>query len=202
MSDPSLVYVDCETTGTNPAVHELWEVALVTSDPRPSYSQHFKATVNPLHLELADQKALEVGRFFERHHQLPAEPPRAVAARLREWLDGARLASCNVSFDTAFLRRFLNENGQPVTWHYSPIDIKSLCYGLEPSLLGAKTEALLDFFNVPYDADTRHTALDDAKLARDLHEAAVALYRLRAESATVIPTVIQTMQDATRARSA
>lgn len=184
-----IAVVDTETTGTLEQ-HELWELGVVlvdtedtAADPRPLWLQS-----KPERLQDADPRALEVGRYYERTGGLlrdepsrqrhgiasPSLSPEALAAVVANALAGVRFASCNVTFDTRFVAKWLRRWGQAASWHYSPIDVKSLCYGARPETLGAKTDELLATFRVDvgqclawFDlaGDGRHSALGDAYLA-------------------------------------
>jgi DNA polymerase III epsilon subunit-like protein len=196
-----IVFVDTETTGTNPNVHEAWEIGLVLPEGR-GVDQHHRTgstipvlhhsfLVEPLWMAHADPRALDIGQYWERapHLALSNEDdgwhhkPWVVHWLMRH-LRGLRLASCNISFDIGFLTRFLAANDGVPTWHYSPIDIKSFCYGVRPELWGAKTDELLAAFGITVEGGGseiagRHTALEDARLARQLFLAARAWARIR-----------------------
>jgi DNA polymerase III epsilon subunit-like protein len=173
-----IAVVDTETNGTEPWRHSLWEFGAVmvdsedtAQDPTPLGFQ-VEADV-----ENASPQALAVGRYFERRGGTILAEPGPTAMGMAERLAGARFASCNVSFDTAFVTRFLRDNGAVPTWHYSPIDIKSLAYGRRRSLMGASTSDLLKAYGVNVEQclayygvrrSGRHSALADAWLAAAL----------------------------------
>ena len=168
-----IAYVDTETTGTNPAIHELWEIAyVIEEDGREVTNRSFFVT--PQRLEIAEPRALEIGGYWERKPDPMAFSgpfPDQVAEIVADELRDVRFASCNVAFDTAFVRAFLLEHRQPVTWHYSPIDVKSVCYGAWPETFGWKTDDLLRHAGRLED-DKRHEARHDAYMARHLlHDA-------------------------------
>lgn len=161
-----IAYVDTETTGTNPNNHEVWEIGLVLADEEAMTVESHEWQVPFVNIDFADAKALEIGGFQERY--APTHTSRLTVASEFAWrTQEARLASCNISFDTAFLRAFLHGEHVRPAWHYSPIDVKSLCYGCEPVLFGAKTDELLEAFGLEKGAE-RHTALHDAQLAKAL----------------------------------
>lgn len=182
-----IAVVDTETTGTDPRVHQMWELGLVVvdaddpaRDPEPFWCQ-----VAP-DLSAADPGALQVGRYFERAGTLREDSARrrsgwstaphesALAGQAAHKLAGTRFASCNVSFDVPFVQRWLREQGTVGAWHYSPIDIKSLCYGCHPELLGASTGDIALGMGVDVDQalawfdlheEGRHSAIADAYIA-------------------------------------
>jgi hypothetical protein len=176
-----IAVVDCETNGTESWRHSLWEFgAVLVSADDPSRDPEPLHFAIPADVEHASPDALRVNRYFER--KLLPDDSRECAQMVAARLAGASFASCNVGFDTAFVTRFLRDNGAVPTWHYSPIDIKSLCYGRRRSLLGASTSQLLKAFGVDVEqclayfdcrrSDNekygRHSALADAYLAAAL----------------------------------
>lgn len=173
-----ILVVDTETNGVEPWRHVLWEVGAVTVSDDRAEDPRLRSWTMSLGDELARSSpdALRVNDYHERTLGQRTDTPGVVAATLAKQASGCVLASCNVSFDKSFIEAFLLANGQVPTWGYSPIDIKSLCYGRRRSLLGAGTSRLLKEFGVDVDrclayfevAGGRHGALADAVLATAL----------------------------------
>lgn len=167
-----LAFVDTETTGTNPHFHEVWELAVVRLDTDAAEFEQFVIQVPFVNVDRLDPRAAEVNGFQDRYE------PRAlsrhtVAVNVAAFIGDARFCSCNVAFDTAFVREFLyNEHVKP-QWHYSPIDVKSLCYGRDPALFGAKTDELIAAAGIE-EREFVHNALRDAWLAVRLYQWATA----------------------------
>lgn len=194
--------IDLETTGTELPIHDAWEVGLVVTevnpDPGPDEATVESEEVRLWHvqpnLSLAAAGALRVNSYYQRA-PLPGlrksyggrvqwDDTQQVASEMAVLLDGARLASCNITFDAAFTEKLLRTAGLVPTWHYSPWDIKSMIYGRRRALLGQSTGALLRAYKVDVDmllayhlkghsehgdeAFGRHTALGDALLANEL----------------------------------
>lgn len=161
----TLVYLDLETTGLNPDVHEVWEVAYAVGDG-PVVS----GTV--LHsLQSADPKALEVGRYHERCLDQPRDITAALQldAGLRLALVGATIVGANPAFDAAFLRA----RWGVAPWHYRLLDIES--YAM-PLLGYAKPQGLHQIYTDLYShgwliAAPDHTAAGDVSATRDCHQA-------------------------------
>lgn len=70
-----IVFIDTETTGLDPERHEIWEVAAIIRDTElypdePDVEWVWQFDVN---LGTADPIALNIGRFHERHWNIP--PP-------------------------------------------------------------------------------------------------------------------------------
>jgi hypothetical protein len=126
VSRPAIV-IDTETTGLDPARHQVWEVALLERDC--GAERLWRIEPNVL---LAEAKALEVGKFYERTARMrPASfaersesysgvwdltekdslplwsDPGSLAPHLAQLLDGATLIAANPTFDAGFLSAFL-----------------------------------------------------------------------------------------------
>lgn len=175
----SVVFLDTETTGLDPDIEEIFEIAVVKWTPTgwTNYVAHLEP--DPGVLARMHPKALEVNRYFERtssnwlwHH------PPAVAAELTQLLDGVHIAGAVPDFDARFLTAFFKKLRLPrPNWHYHLIDVEVLATGF----LAAKGQ----FVDIPYDSEQlsrllgidpdagydRHTALSDARWAKAMFEA-------------------------------
>lgn len=157
-----LVFVDLETTGLNPLVHQVWEIAYaVDAEPiRAGFVQH--STVS------ADPEALRIGGYHQRYNgSLWNE--RVVEEEMREVLAGATLVAANPAFDAAFLSQRWGCWGS-APWRYRLLDVEAYAAGVfqwrEPRGLAAIcTELGVE----PGD----HTAYHDVRALRECY------YRLR-----------------------
>lgn len=186
-----LIWIDTETTGLNPDLHDVWEIAIIDQQAR----EHCWM-IKP-DLTHADPKALEIGRYWERHFTVtggtPAptgealvaehwdsemvgdtETPEAVAQQVAELLAGAVVIGSNPDFDRQFLTRWLRRHGQVWAAHYRTIDVVTLGHGY---LVGAaentppNAHKIARAFGINPDRYDRHTALGDARMVRDLYHA-------------------------------
>jgi DNA polymerase III epsilon subunit-like protein len=187
MSAP-LVFIDVETTGLDPERAELWEVgAIVRHEATPQAHQVEKSYhwfLSPQHLETATPEALAIGGYYERHPygdnfasdglvQLQEiANPHDFSRDFERLTRGATLVGANVRFDERFLNDYLRRYHRVPGWFFRMIDVEALTQGymgLERPTGLAKCANLLEIPN-EYDA---HTALDDAKLARDVYDAVI-----------------------------
>lgn len=193
-----LAFVDTETTGLNPDVHEVWELAIIKRVGSVDVETVYQ--VQPGRLADAEPKALEIGRFHERMVVpggskcavvRPAVEPGtadraepigldALRQQVTGLLRGAVLVGSNTQFDATFIRKLL---GRPATppWHYRPVNALELAAGRVMATGGE--------INVPwrsYDVSravgveppppaAAHAALVDARWARDVFDSVVAL---------------------------
>lgn len=197
MTNPQqpLAFVDVETTGLDPSQHTPWEIAVIRREDGTQTEHLWQIRPPESHLRrIADPDALRIGRYRERM----AVPDGAVAARMPSGtseemypllslrgvckeiataLDSAILVGSNPAFDAAFLLDLLVSHPPP--WHYRPIDVATLAAGW---LTGA---GRADEVSVPYSSrglsraigvappgpGVAHTALGDARWARDMWDA-------------------------------
>ena len=167
-------FIDCETTGLVPGVHEPWEMAVVSHDLTTGQTSEHVWQVE-VGLRNADPRALAVAGFYDRAHQVTGalDPwrPAAAAEAIAKLTAGTYLAAAVPSFDAAFLNPFLRHNGQAPTWHHRLICVENLAagaLGLEVPVGLSESARLL---GVPVDTDRTHTALYDAQLAHAVYDA-------------------------------
>ncbi|MFD3614453.1 hypothetical protein ACFWWT_04220 [Streptomyces sp. NPDC058676] len=188
----NIAFIDTETTHLDAEIGEAWEVAVIlreqdgeqTSDTE--YVWQFSVDLTD-----ADPEALRIGRFHERRKlatgaalaaftgQVPAvlmSRAEAIEA-IDNVLSGAVLVGSNPGFDDRFLRKLLGPGS--AQWHYRPYDIVQLA----AAKIGAqaagplpwRTHILSRAVGVePPSEEAAHTALGDARWARDVHDAVMA----------------------------
>jgi len=191
----TLCFVDIETTSLarpfSATPGEVWEVGLIVrgeNDLGDPYEIE-RTWMLPVTLEHADPVSLDIGRFHDRHPQgdrylgPSGHLTRidAFAHELGELTDGAHLVGNVVSFDEERLAAILVAHGfDQMPWHYHLVDVEALAAGwlsTEQATLGAArppwdSQVLADALGVEIpSAEDRHTALGDARWARDLYDA-------------------------------
>lgn len=125
-----LVFVDVETSGLDPAKHDLLEVAAVRVNPFFEVGIRYWSKVIPPDgwLERADSKALKVCGY-EESAWADAAPLSTALDRLSTVLDGAVVCGHNVQFDLAFLRSGYELAGLPFpAVDYHVIDTSALTW--------------------------------------------------------------------------
>lgn len=175
MTSNALCYIDTETTGLDPDSHQAYEVSWWREDGAQ------QRAILPHSLTLADEKALEIGRYHERGIEPGAWPSRwQIVSHLAEQLQGVTLVGSNPGFDAAFLSRLIGS----APWSHRMIDVSQGAMWVlgwdRPRGLAAAADALRDLgFAIPA-AD--HTAEGDVAATKAVHE---ALRKLQASTAFV-----------------
>lgn len=184
-----LCFIDTETTGLDPDVHEIWEVGAIVDDEEHHWFL-------PVDLGRADAMALKIGHFHERWQSselgrsfMNAATPLDVFARdFAALTRGRHLVGAVPSFDDERLRKLLRANGACPEWHYHLIDVETLAVGYlwgqvqgdvipDPVIrkLPWDSEALSKAVGVmPPNESERHTALSDARWAKRIYEAVIS----------------------------
>lgn len=164
----TLVYIDTETTGLDPALHSIWEIAYAVEEGpvQSSFVSHGA--------EHADPTALRLNGYYDRFKGEPFLGLR-FEADLREALTGSTLVAANPAFDTAFLRA----RWGVTPWKYRLLDVEAYAMGAlgfdEPRGLKDVSMALRERgFVIP---EPDHTAAADVETLRACHLSLRALYR-------------------------
>jgi DNA polymerase III epsilon subunit-like protein len=190
----NIAFVDTETTHLDPRRGVAWEIAVIRRR-EDGVDCEYLWQVRP-DLTNADPEALAVGKFHDRFaipdgwdaiEFFPAGGPplRSTLPEmlfdLQDALKGAVVVGSNPGFDIAFLTKLLHAHGRKLPWHYRPIDVATLAAGFmwahEPELMAKDPNPISSRWlsrqvgvEPPGDG-VAHTALGDARWARDVFDA-------------------------------
>ena len=170
-----LVFLDTETTGLS-LDDDIWDIAMIVADgesPPVEYQffvQHSRA------------KAAMLPESFRADHDArydfwSAMSPGEAARLVWDSTAGAHIVGAVPNFDTERLARLIQaELLVKPKWHYHLIDVETLAVGYLSARdqrvdLPWDSDALSRACGVEPPSDARHTALGDARWARDLYYA-------------------------------
>jgi DNA polymerase-3 subunit epsilon len=158
----SLVYLDVETTGLDPMLHDVVEIAWAVEDG------DIKSFVPEHNLAYADGQALKINRYFDRDLDRRTDDTLPLRHELIRDLQGATIVGSNPAFDTAFLRRRIGY----APWHHRLIDISNVAmvvFGWDrPRGLSDVVEEMraLGAYPIP---SPDHTAAGDVEATRTVY---------------------------------
>jgi oligoribonuclease (3'-5' exoribonuclease) len=160
----TFVFIDTETTGLNPAKHQVWEAAYAVGEDGPvlhSLLTHDAGT--------ADPAAMHMNNYLDRAAVLNTQEALVNALRFegafKAALQGATLVGANPAFDAAFLNARWGES----PWHYRLLDVEAYAMPIlgydSPRGLAAIYTDLTNLGHEIYTPD--HTARADVLCVRD-----------------------------------
>ena len=120
-----LVWLDCETTGLDPRVHEPWEVAAIIGDVEHVWMWR----PGPATMFRADPQALDIGQFHERAPSVADGSERQAAHDIARTLAGHIVVGSNPSFDVAMLTSWLRRWRLELDVHYRPVCVITMAAG-------------------------------------------------------------------------
>lgn len=163
-TERQLIVCDLETTGLNPTIHKILEVAAVNTSTDEVI--HFVPAIDPDDLGAADGQAMQTNRYYERgvwKRALTESATFEQYGRLSDMLAGNTFAGCNPRFDADFLAQMHDSQFQPEPWHHRLADLAAYAAGA----LGIAPNELVGLGDIcarlDVDPGVAHSALDDAK---------------------------------------
>ena len=157
-----IAFIDLETTGLDPARHEIIEAAVIRVDGETlAEIDHTDVRVHPERIEDASPEALRINGYTPEAWKNAASLGQAL-----EWiaplLEGAVLAGHNPGFDRAFLDAACRRLGLMPAWDHHLLDTASLAWPLLASgeLAGLSLDAVCAHLGIV--RKERHRALADA----------------------------------------
>jgi DNA polymerase III epsilon subunit-like protein len=177
-----LIFLDTETSGLDAHRHAIWELAAVKRTATLTEELHRFVRLD---LRSADRKALAYGRYHERFRDDRAVDISEALRDLCAFADGGVLLGLNIGFDVRFIERAMfdaNTRHAPgarlvSTWHYSPVDVKSLAAGALKLAPPWRSDDIAQALDVNPADFARHGALADCHFSAAIYDAAMALPR-------------------------
>ena len=175
------LFLDTETGGLDPGRHSLLSLGLVVGHgPERVHSLEILVKHEPY---VVSAGGMQVNRIDLVQHSAAALDPAMAAIVLKVFLDQhfphhcqpIVLAGHNVGFDQAFLKVFLESQGQTLEPRFSHriVDTHSIAAALRDAgklpLDNLGSSALFAHFGIIVPEDKRHTALGDALATFELY---------------------------------
>lgn len=181
----NIVFVDTETTGLDPFLHDAWEFALIVR--RDGHDTEYEFRLQP-DITNAEPAALKVNRYYERTRTADWrwDDPYYATVNMYRLLNGAIMVGSNPAFDAEMLRSlFARYYEQPRSWHYRTIDVATLAAGYLHGLDTPSGNQTGQIGSLPWSSrglsravgieppgdDVAHTALADARWAKAVYDA-------------------------------
>lgn len=160
----TLAYVDVESTGLDPRIHQPYEVCWWREDVVKPQTASL-----PHSLQYADGAALRIGGYFKRDFRPETDRNDYWVGVLARDLHDVTLVGSNPAFDAAMLTRVI---GTPV-WHHRMIDVSNVAmvaFGLDRpiGLAECATRCQDEGYDIP---EPDHTAEGDVRCTRAVYEA-------------------------------
>ena len=162
-----LCFIDIETTGLNPVLHEIIEIAVIKENVDGSVVEYI-AKIRPIAIERADETALKINRFRERDWS-NAFDAAFVADELARFLDGCSVCAHNVYFDMDFISEFLSRYDMQCYIDRRYIDTMTLVHEhlLPAGLSSMSLDSIRSFLG--WSLIGNHTAAVDCRDVRRLY---------------------------------
>ncbi len=174
----NLAFVDVETTGLNPDIHEIIELGCVivsqegVGSGKPSFKiiGEIDIKIKPEHIENADPVALRVNGYDEADWVF-AYSLREAMITLSEKAGDAIMVGHNVSFDAGFIEKAFRTTGIENKLHYHKLDTISIAFAklhLNVDVDKFSLNFLCSHFGI--ENKKAHSALSDARATFELYE--------------------------------
>ena len=184
MKKHNLVFIDLETTGLDPGVHEIIEIGgmVARQVPRVSVSagvkrgaeleiiEEFEFKIKPEHLELAEPEALRINGYNDAEW-LFAPDLKKVLETISSKIKDAVMVAQNVTFDWSFLNQAFKKTGIKNPMHYHKLDLISLAFAKlydNERLQRFSLQALAEHFGIKN--ERAHTALADVRATVEIYK--------------------------------
>lgn len=160
----NLVFVDIETTGLNPELHEITEIGALVVEPKNfRIVKEYSAKVRPEKIGSADPEALELTGYSEKSWR-EARSLDEVLREFNEISPGGILIGYNFTFDWSFLERAFLKCKITPNFDYHRIDVMSIAYFKildDPEAKELRLSRMCERFGIRRGRE--HSALEDAR---------------------------------------
>ena len=160
-----LAFIDVETTGIDPSVHEIIELGVVIArlkDDVLTVVDQFDIKIVPKHIDNADPVALRVNGYNESDWLFAVEREEALKTFITK-THGAIFVAHNIIFDYGFIEAALKQSGLEHQMHFHKIDTISMAFAVlhtADDINRYSLKALCEYFGI--ENARAHSAYADA----------------------------------------
>jgi DNA polymerase III epsilon subunit family exonuclease len=183
MKTHNLAFIDVETTGLNPDLHEIIELGVVLvrqipqegKGPALEVISEYEYKIIPERLFNADPESLKINGYTPEKWT-DAKPLKEVMEDFSVRTKSASFVAHNVAFDLEFIKRAFEHAGVKSQMHYHRIDTISLAFAKlyhDPKVEKFSLRFLCEYFGIKN--ENAHTALSDARATFELYQKLVNL---------------------------
>ncbi len=166
MHDRRFAFVDIETTGLDPDIHEIISIGCIIgewqSETTIKVVEKFEIKIKPEFIERAHERSLRVNKYTKESWGDAISLKKAMEQFAKK-TEGAIMVSHNVSFDAGFLEKAFKTTDIPPSMHYHKLDTISLAYAVlkDTDVKRYSLQYLCDYFEIKN--VNPHTALADTE---------------------------------------
>ncbi len=181
MKNNDLIFVDIETTGFDPEVHEIVELAYILVRQKGGEGKEFEVIeerefkIKPEHIETADPQALKINGYDESQWIFAntlAEAMQVFAMKSK----GAIFTAHNVIFDHSFIEKAFKKTGIKNEMAFARLDTISVAFAklhANPRADRFALSKLCEFFGVQN--ERAHSALADTRALFEVYKKLMSL---------------------------
>ncbi|RMD45277.1 3'-5' exonuclease [Candidatus Pacearchaeota archaeon] len=180
-----LLTIDTETTGLQPAIHQILTVGLLVIEVEKDHLKMLESLHIPVKHKCyrADKKALMVNRIcLERHHKISIEPKMA-CEKISRFIEENNLGSTpllghNIAFDLSFLTELFRKEKKRYPFAKKFYDTMFIWNALKrqgrvPSHLNSTLQTIAEYFKIDY--SNAHDALSDCEITSTAYHKMIQL---------------------------
>lgn len=145
-----IALTDLETTGLNPAIHEIIEIGCVVFDSETFHiSDSFNLKVKPITPWTGTDEAFAVNGYDPAEWQ-DALPLAIALEYYRKHTEGAMFCAHNMIFDWQFLQAASKKTGVPLDFDYHKLDLLSMAYARIPhhKMMGWSLKTICSYLRI------------------------------------------------------
>jgi DNA polymerase III alpha subunit (gram-positive type) len=171
MKSHNLAFIDTETTGTDPNIHEIIELAVIIvkqtpregRGPKLEILEECEWKIKMQHPEKAEEQALRVNGYNEVDWMFALDRKKAMEEFAKK-TQSCSFVSHNLVFDYAFIQKAFEETQVENRMHYAKLDTISMAFARlydAPQADRFSLRALCELLKV--ENSKAHTALADTR---------------------------------------